>query len=172
MTPKAGLAGALVVLAAGVVAVATKDSSSSKASRTVVTITTLAPTSTTTTSSSTSTIVSAPPPTTTVTVRAAVPTPEAAANGLWAAYAADNETAAARFASQDVIAALFATPFSGEAGQFESCRQKREGLFDCGYGQPSTHYTMTAEADDGRSFRIVVIVIESTGPTSTDSFSG
>jgi len=123
------------------------------------------------TTTSTTTSVPATPPTTTVGARPAVPTPEAAANGLWAAYTTNNETAAARFASAEVIDALFASPFSGEEGQFESCRQKSTGIFDCGYSQPSRHYTMTAQGDDNHSYQVVVIVIESTGSTTADSFS-
>jgi len=169
VTPKAGLAGALAVLAAGIVAVATMDPSSSPTSRPIATTTTVAVTSSTMTSTATS--VPAPPPTTTLVVRAAVPTPEAAANGLWAAYSANNQTAAARFASPEVVDTLFASPFSGEDGQFESCRQKSSGIFDCGYSQPTRHYTMTAQADDNHNFQIVVIEIEPTGSAGTDSFS-
>jgi hypothetical protein len=105
------------------------------------------------------------PPTalaTTTTVRPAVPTPEAAANGLWAAYTAGDRSAANRFASPPVADALFSEPFSGEDGTFQGCpKRPPEAIFDCEYQQLSVHYTMTAQADSAGSFKIVQISIAS-----------
>jgi hypothetical protein len=171
--PVVGLVVAVVVLVAGVAAALTKGSTTSdRAGFAIASSTTVTPSSSSTVASTGTTLTTTTPPAVSVstTVRPAVPSPEAAANGLWAAYTANNATAAARFASQDVIDALFATPFSGEQGDFESCRPRGGEVFDCGYSQPSTHYTMTAQADASHSYKIVVIVIESAG-TTTDSFS-
>ena len=102
-----------------------------------------------------------------------MPSPEAAANGLWAAYTAGNRTAAARFASAPVVEALFSTPFSGDGGTFEGCQKRQQPtVFDCEYQQPSTQYAMTAEADAAASFKIVVITITSADTTTTTSSSG
>jgi hypothetical protein len=93
-------------------------------------------------------------------VKPAVPTPEAAANGLWAAYTAGNKSAANRFATSAVIETLFSAPFSGEDGIFQGCPKRgSQPIFDCEYVQPSTHYTMTAQADAAGSFKIVQITI-------------
>src|SRR5205085_11112371 len=84
----------------------TRPVTSSTTSTTRTTPTTLPTTSSTTTST---------------TVRPAVPSPEAAANGLWAAYSPDTKANASRFATQEAVHALFSSPYSGETGTFQGC---------------------------------------------------
>ncbi|MEY2459543.1 MAG: hypothetical protein QOG30_1373 [Acidimicrobiaceae bacterium] len=175
--PLLGLVAALVVLVAGIAGALTRDDSTSTSTAPgIVTPTRPVPTTpTTSTSTSRSTFTTLPPTalsTTSTTVRPAVPTPEAAANGLWAAYSSGNRSAAARFASPAVVDALFSTPFDGETGSFQGCTKRTSpGLFDCQYDQPSTHYALTAEADAAGSFKIVVITITSTETTTSSTNS-
>jgi hypothetical protein len=162
-SPLLGLVAALAVLIAGIAAAATRDeSTSARTAPGIVASTRPLPSSTSTTTSAPRPTFSTLPPTalsTTTTVRPAVPTPEAAANGLWAAYTNGDRGAANRFATPAVADALFATPFSGEDGTFQGCAPRQTETFDCEYLQPSTHYTMTAQADAAHSFKIVVISI-------------
>jgi hypothetical protein len=165
-SPVLGLIAALAVLIAGIAAALTRDdSTSTRTSRPgIVASTRPLPASSATTlpstTGSTFTTLPATALSTTTTVRPAVPTPEAAANGLWAAYTAGDKAAAQRFASPAVMDALFSTPFSGEEGTFHSCTKRQsEPIFDCEYQQPSTRYTMTAQADAASSFKIVQITI-------------
>jgi hypothetical protein len=104
-------------------------------------------------------------------VKPSVPNPESAANGLWAAYTASNPTAATRFANAEVIDLLFSTPFSGEDGAFQGCRQQSPGVFICNYLQSSAQYTMTAQSDPAGSFKIVELEISSPDTTTTSSSS-
>jgi hypothetical protein len=162
-SPLLGLVAALAVLIAGIAAAATHDDKT--AARTdpgIVSSTRPLLTTSTTTATTRSTFTTLPPTalSTTTTVRPAVGTPEAAANGLWAAYTAGDRAAANRFASKAVADALFASPYSGEEGTFQGCvKRQAPTTFDCEYVQPSTRYTMTAEADSAHSFKIVVISI-------------
>jgi hypothetical protein len=164
-SPVLGLVAALAVLIAGIAAALTRDdTTSTRTAPGIVASTRPLPASTASTLPSTtgSTFTTLPPTalSTTTTVRPAVPTPEAAANGLWAAYTAGDQAAAQRFASPAVIDALFSAPFSGEEGTFHSCAKRgSEPIFDCEYQQPSTRYTMTAQADSAASFKIVQITI-------------
>ena len=177
--PLLGLATALVVLVAGIAAALTRDDTSSTRTSPGIVASTQplpAPSASTSTTRATFTTLTTLPTTalstTTTTVRPAVPTPEAAANGLWAAYSGGNRSAAARFASPPVVDALFSTPFSGEDGTFQSCQKRpSQNIFDCQYEQPSTQYTMTAEADAAGSFKIVVIQIISQDTTTSSSAS-
>ena len=176
--PLLGLAAALVVLVGGIAAaLARDDTTSTRTSPGIVASTQPlpAPSSSTTTRATFTTLTTLPTTplsTTTTTARPAVPTPEAAANGLWAAYSGGNRSAAARFASPPVVDALFSTPFSGEDGTFQSCQKRpSQNIFDCEYEQPSTQYTMTAEADAAGSFKIVVIQIISQDTTTSSSAS-
>ncbi|MEY2452045.1 MAG: hypothetical protein QOD92_1619 [Acidimicrobiaceae bacterium] len=163
-SPLLGLVAALAVLIAGIAAAATRDdTTSARTAPGIVASTQPLPASTSTSTSTTRSTFTTLPPTalsTTTTVRPAVPTPEAAANGLWAAYIGDNRSAASRFATKPVADALFATPYSGDEGTFQGCvKRQTETTFDCEYLQPATRYTMTAEADAAHSFTIVVISI-------------
>ena len=92
------------------------------------------------------------------TVRPAVTSPEAAANGLWAAYTAANRTAAQRFATDDVIQVLFEEPYNGQTGTFQSCRPQSDG-FDCEYRQPSARYSMIVKVEDTGSFKVVELTV-------------
>ena len=171
--PLLGLVAALVVLVAGIAAALTRDdATSTRTSPGIVASTRPSPATST---STTRTITTLPPTalsTTSTTVRPAVPTPEAAANGLWAAYTRDSRSAAARFASPPVVDLLFSTPFSGEDGTFQGCRKRpSQKVFDCQYEQPSTNYAMTAEADAAGSFKIVVLTITSPDTTTSSSSS-
>lgn len=178
--PLLGLVAALVVLFGGVAAALTQDGeTSTRTSPGVVASTRPSPATSTSSSTTRSTLSTLPPTslppisTTSTTVRPAVPTPEAAANGLWAAYTSGNQSAAARFASAAVTEALFSTPFSGEEYTFQSCVERPgQNIFDCRYEQASTKYTMTAEADAARSFKIVVIEIVTAATTTTSTSSG
>jgi hypothetical protein len=166
------LVAALVVLVAGIAAALTREDAPSTGTLPGPVTSTL-PLSATSASTSTTlatftTRSSTTSSTTSLTVRPAVPTPEAAANGLWAAYSGGNRSAADRFASPTVVDALFATPFSGEEGMFQGCRKRpSQSIFDCQYRQPSTHYAMTAEADAAESFKIVDLTITPTDATTS-----
>ncbi|MEY2406934.1 MAG: hypothetical protein QOG39_1850, partial [Acidimicrobiaceae bacterium] len=144
-----GLVAALVVLVGGVAAALTReDTTATRTAPGIVSSTQPSPvTLASTTRSTLGTLPPTPFSTTSMTIKPAVPTPEASANGLWAAYTAANRTAAIRFANAEVIDLLFSTPFDGDDGTFQGCRQQRQGVFDCGYSQPSTQYTMTAQSD-------------------------
>jgi hypothetical protein len=162
------LVAALIVLVAGIAAALTRDdTTSARTAPGIVSSTRPLPATSASTSTTRSTFTTLPSttlPATSVTARPAVPTPEAAANGLWAAYSSGNRSAAARFASGAVVDALFSTPFSGDTGAFQGCmKRSTPGVFDCQYDQPSTHYAMTAEGDAAGSFKIVVITITSSG---------
>jgi hypothetical protein len=165
--PLLGLLAALVVLIAGIAAALTRDDATSARTEPGI-VSSTRPLPATSTSTSRPTASTPPtfttlPPTalsTTTTVRPAVPTPEAAANGLWAAYTAGNRGAAGRFATPPVVELLFSAPFSGEDGTFQGCAKGASaGLFECGYEQPSTRYTMTAQADASASFKIVQLSV-------------
>ena len=175
-SPLLGLVAALVVLVAGIAAAFTRDdTTSTRIAPGIVSPTRPLPTPSA--STSTTRVTLAPLPTigssvTSTTVKPAVPTPEAAANGLWAAYTRGGRTAAARFASPAVVDALFSTPFSGEEGIFQGCRKRQgQSIFDCDYQQEPTNYTMTAEADAAGSYKIVVIAITSPETTTSSSSS-
>ena len=152
---------ALAVLIGGIVAVAVHDDGPRT---TTAPVSSSAEPSTSTTSSTTRTTVASSRTTTTgvvtSTARPAVPSPEAAANGLWAAYTASNRTAAERFATEDVIRVLFEVPFNGEQGTFRSCKPQDDG-FDCAYTQPSAHYSMIVMADSTGSFKVVELTVSS-----------
>jgi len=87
-----------------------------------------------------------------------VTSPEAAVNGLWAAYTANNQVSAHRFASDDVIRVLFESPYNGEQGTFQGCRPKVDS-FDCEYLQPSTRYAMTVRPDAANGFIVVALTV-------------
>ncbi|MEY2423742.1 MAG: hypothetical protein QOI95_3809 [Acidimicrobiaceae bacterium] len=162
-SPVLGLVAALAILVAGIAAALTRDdTSSTRTAPGIVASTRPVPSTSLPTSTTRSTITTLPPTalSTTTTVRPSVATPEAAANGLWAAYTSSNRSAAARFASPPVVDTLFSTPFSGEDGSFQGCAKRgSQTIFDCQYEQPSVHYVMTAQADDAASFKIVQIEI-------------
>jgi hypothetical protein len=159
--PLLGAGAALVVLAAGIVAAVVHDEGRASHAGKIVP-TTLPPGIV----ASTETTVGTPARDDTAsptTVRSPVPSPEAATNGLWASYTANNRDAAARFAVAEVIDVLFATPYTGEQGVFQGCHPLDDGTFDCEYRQRSTRYVMTAQADHAGTFKIVRIEI---GPIS------
>jgi hypothetical protein len=172
--PLLGLVAALVVLVAGIAAALTRDdTTSAQTSPGIVASTRPLPSTSSSTSTTRATFTTLPTTalsTTSTTVKPAVPTPEAAANGLWAAYTGGNRAAAGRFASPPVVEALFSTPFSGDDGSFRGCTKRpSENIFDCGRDQASTKYTMTAQADTAGSFKIVVIEITPVDTTTTTS---
>ena len=161
--PAPVLVAALAVLFLGVAAVVVHDDTHTRST------TPLAPSanaSSTDRSSGSSTARSSPrstaPTTTAVTtsVRPAVPSPEAAANGLWAAYTSANRTAAERFATDDVVRVLFEEAYNGEKGTFQSCRPQPDG-FACLYTQTSAQYAMTVKADEAGSFEVVELTVTS-----------
>ena len=170
---------ALVVFGAGIAAAITYDDVDSSASSTTTTsststtrpVTSSTTTSTTTTAlasttsttsttpGSTSTTTTVKKATTTTTAKPAVPTPEQAANGLYAAYRENDKAQAAKFATQPVIDTMFSVPYSPPDGTFQGCRPDGD-LFRCSYDQEKANSDMTAQrsATTG-SFRIVVISI-------------
>lgn len=160
-SPLLGLAAALAVLIAGVASALTYGASTAGVNRPPLVPSThpSAPTTTTVPRTTATALATTTTLVTTTTVRAAVATPEAAANGLWAAYSSGNRTAATKFATKEVADALFAHPYSGEPGRFQGCRKQQQAVFDCQYTQPSTHYTMTAQADANSSYKIVALTI-------------
>jgi hypothetical protein len=174
-----GLVAALVILVSGITAALTRDDSTNAATSPGVVSSTrpVSPGSSTSTTSSTfntlPTTSLSPISTTSTTVRPAVPTPEAAANGLWAAYASANRAAAGRFATTEVVEGLFANEYSGEEGTFQGCAKRDGGDgFDCRYEQASATYTMTAQPDAASSFKIVFIEVVTSAPPASASPSG
>jgi hypothetical protein len=163
---------ALVVLLLGVAAVLTHDEPGSGRASTNRSVTTVPPTTRagpSATSAPSSTLSTLPPtspspsttrrglPNTTVTVRAAVGSPEAAANGLILAYQSDDRSLAARFASPAVIDVLFQQLYvPADDPGFQGCRPDASD-FLCTYLQPSVRYDMTARGDSAGEFRIVAI---------------
>ena len=161
-SPVPVLVAAVVVLLAGVAALAVHDD---KRSPTRSTPPSTHPATTGTTaagspgSSTTSRAVSTTTATTAATtVRPPVTSPEAAANGLWAAYAANNQVAAQRFATPDVIRVLFEAQYDGEQGMFQGCRPS-DDAFDCEYLQPSARYSMTVKPDAASGFLVVALTV-------------
>jgi hypothetical protein len=159
------LLSSIVVGAAGVIAAITyDDSSSSKGSAGINTTKTqpVIPPSTAAPSSG-----STAPGASLNTTNGAVPTPEAAANGLWAAYTADDATAATRFATPAVVDTLFSQSYNGETGEFRGCAAQSNGSFVCHFQQVSDTYDLTAQRDQNGNFKITVIVITDTGETTS-----
>ena len=162
-SPAPVLVAALVVLVGGIAALATHDDRPASAPSSASSHPASTASSTGTSSATTTARPSSTASTTSVvgtSVRPAVSSPEAAANGLWAAYTAANRTAAQRFATDDVIRVLFQVEYSGEQGTFQSCRPQPDG-FACRYTQPSTQYAMTVRADPSGSFKVVEITVTS-----------
>jgi hypothetical protein len=95
-------------------------------------------------------------------VRATVASPEAAANGLIAAYRNDDRTLAERFASPEVVDVLFEQPYvQADDPGFQGCRPDGTD-FACTYLQPSVRYDMTARGSSAGEFRIIAIDIRQT----------
>jgi hypothetical protein len=183
--PLLGLAAALVVLIAGIAAATTRDdSTTARTEQSIVASTRPLPASATSASTATTTLTTAPgtsthptfstlPPsvlsTTSTTVRPDVPKPEAAANGLWSAYSIGDRDAAVRFASEDVVTALFdwgysdddrACEQSGRCG-FRSCTaEPSQTTFTCVYEELSARYEMRADRADNGSYHIGYINID------------
>ena len=161
-SPVPVLVAAMVVLVVGVAAAMVHDDTRSRSRSTPPTSTRPTGTSTTATGSagSPTTSVASTSPTTGVatTVRPPVTSPEAAVNGLWAAYTANNQVAAQRFASADVIRVLFESPYDGTQGTFQGCRPNVD-VFDCDYLQPSTRYAMTVKTDPANGFVVVELTV-------------
>jgi len=157
------LVAALVVLLAGIVAVAVHDDERSQERSTSPPSTRPPTTAPPTTPGSAGSTTSGAPTTATptsapTTVRPPVTSPEAAVNGLWAAYSANNQVAAKRFADDDVIRVLFESPYDGEQGMFQGCRRNAD-VFDCDYLQPSARYAMTVKADPANGFIVVELTV-------------
>jgi len=161
-SPVPVLVAAMVVLLAGVAAVVVHDDTRSRSRSTPPTSTLPAATSTTAAGSAGTPTTSATSASTTTsvatTVRPPVTSPEAAVNGLWAAYTANNQVAARRFASEDVIRVLFESPYNGQQGTFQGCRPNVD-VFDCEYLQPSTRYAMTVRTDPANGFVVVELSV-------------
>jgi hypothetical protein len=171
------MSAALLVLVLGIAAAVTYDDGASDRVEGQVPLSTSTPpstaTSTSRTSSSTTTTTTAAPstststtvrgiPGTTVTVRASVPSPEAAANGLIAAYRNDDRTQARRFASDPVVDVLFEQPYvPADDPGFQGC-DPQGGDFLCTYLQPDIRYELTAHRSDAGEFRIVDIDVHET----------
>ncbi|MEO7555352.1 MAG: hypothetical protein ABIV94_01945 [Acidimicrobiales bacterium] len=173
---------AVIVLVAGAVAALTHDDGKKKTSTLptpttvpqvvstttsvkATTTTSTSPTSTTEKAVDTTTTTSEPAPTT--TAQPAVPTPEQATNGLFAAYRSSDRDQAARFASPDVIDVLFAAPYSPPDGSFQGCVADGD-VYRCQYSQGASNYDMVAarNASEG-SYAIVIITATRPMPTST-----
>src|SRR4051812_23898079 len=124
-----------------------------------------ATTTTTRGSSSTSTSTSVrglPGTTTSVTVRAAVASPEAAANGLIAAYRNGDRTQAQRFATDAVVEVLFQQPYvPADDPGFQGCQPEGPD-FLCTYLQPSVRYDMTVRRSDAGGFRVTDLDVQDT----------
>ena len=153
---------AVVVLLLGLAAAAVHDDGRSP-TPSPSTSSTVAPTTSSMASSGsagpTSTALSSTTATTVATtVKPPVTSPEAAVNGLWAAYAANNQVAARRFASDDVVRVLFESSYNGEQGTFQGCRPNAD-VFDCDYLQPSTRYAMTVKRDPANGFIVVELTV-------------
>jgi hypothetical protein len=101
-------------------------------------------------------------------VEPAVPTPEQAATGLFAAYRNGDRAQAATFATDEVIAVMFAEPYSPPDGTFGGCRPDGD-LYQCSYVQGTVaSYEMTAQRNpQTNSFLIVVITVRRDPPPST-----
>jgi hypothetical protein len=127
--------------------------------------TTLPPSSTTSTSPSTSSTVRGLPGTTTASsapVRATVASPEAAANGLIAAYRNDDRNLAGRFATPEVVDVLFQQPYvQADDPGFQGCRPDGTD-FVCTYLQPTVRYDMSARGNSSGEFRIIGIDVRQT----------
>lgn len=172
------LVAAILVLIGGVAAALVKDDSSNNRTTTgttSTTTTTRASTSSTrastaplsSTTLSTTTTSTTAPTTTAVTAPPAVATPEAAANGLFAAYRAGDQQQAARFATPEVVQVLFQVPFSGDEGTFQGCTPDGE-MFVCRFAQIGAIYTMTVQRAPGSgSFIVAALDVQSTGQTTT-----
>lgn len=178
-SPFMGLIAALLVLVAGTATALTRDddnaASTSTSADAVSGLPVLprspsgsgegardVPTSTLTTLETTTTA-----STTTTTVRPVAPAPENAVNGLWSAYTLGDRGAASRFATREVIDALFSVPFSGDNGEYRGCVKRTQSIYDCKYSQASLDYAMVAMSDATGGFKIVQI--SSTESTTTTS---
>jgi hypothetical protein len=170
----------VLVLVAGILAAVTYEDDDKVATTPKTTTTTARPTTTgrpttgpassTSTSSTLQSLVgsSTTSSSTTTTVEPAVPTPEQAATGLFAAYRNGDRSQAATFATEDVIAVMFAQPYSPPDGTFQGCRPDGD-LYQCSYVQgTSASYDMTAQRNpQTNSFLIVVITVRREAPTTT-----
>ena len=175
LAAKKALVAAIVVLIGGIVAALVKDEASSDQTTTGSTATTSAASTTTGAPTAplssipigTSTSTTARTTTTGVTAPPAVATPEAAANGLFAAYRAGDQQQAARFATAEVVEVLFRVAFSGDEGTFQGCVPDGQ-LFVCRFAQVGANYTMTVQRAPGSgSFIVVGLDVQSTGQTTT-----
>ena len=161
--PAPVLVAALAVLLLGVAAAVAHDDTHTRSTHPPASSTNASSAGVSSGSSTTRTSPRSTSPTTTAvttSVRPAVPSPEAAANGLWAAYTSANRTAAERFATDDVVRVLFEVAYNGEKGTFQSCRPQPDG-FACLYTQPSTKYAMTVKVDEAGSFEVVELTVSS-----------
>ncbi|MGI8662462.1 MAG: hypothetical protein ACR2LQ_04515 [Acidimicrobiales bacterium] len=180
---------AMVVLVAGIVAALTYDDG--KKSATVLPTPTTAPSvvttttarssttssSTSTTSVGTSTTVKTPGGSTTTlvapptTAEPAVPSPEQAATGLFAAYRSGDRGQAERFATDDVISVLFEAPYSPPDGSFQGCQADGE-LFQCRYAQGQSTYDMTAQRNPSTGSFLIVVISVTRPSTPTTQITG
>ena len=142
------------------------STSSTTTTRSATTSTGASVTSTTTAgpAASTSTSLRGIPGTTSTasTVRPAVASPEAAANGLITAYRNGDRTQAERFATSGVVEVLFEKAYvPADDPGFQGCRPDG-GDFLCTYLQPTVRYDMTAHGDAAGEFRVIAIDIQDT----------
>jgi hypothetical protein len=171
---------ALLVLVLGIAAVVTHEDKGDGRASTNRAVTTVPPTTSraaasTTTSRPRTTLPPSPSttspltsttlrgiPGTTTPVRATVASPEAAANGLIAAYRNDDRTLAGRFASDAVVDVLFQQPYEqADDPGFQGCRPDGSD-FSCTYLQPTVRYDMTARGSSTGEFRIIAIDVRET----------
>lgn len=153
----------LVLSIAVLLAVAACTSGDDGGATTTVTIATTTTTSTsatgpttTTPDSNVTTTASVSDTTTTTSSGNVAGTPDAAAQGLYAAWKNGDRTAAAAFAEPEVIAELFSRTFTGPEEQFVGCDP--DGVtFACNYLYEggSTNYRAVGDPDAG--YRIVEI---------------
>ncbi len=120
------------------------------------TTTSTTPTSTSTTAAPGATTAASPPPPTTTRPVKVVGTPDAAAQGLYAAWKSGDKAAAAKFADPEVITELFSRPFTGPDEQFLGCDP--DGVtYNCTYlyAGGSTNFRTIGDPDAG--YRVAAI---------------
>ena len=112
-------------------------------------------TASSTTRSSTATTVVPPtvPDTTSVTIGIICTTPEDAAQGIVAAWGADDRAAASRCASTAVIDRLFQTSGAGNSWLFQGCDRSDPGLPICAFSYEGGAAFFTVEGTDAAGWK-------------------
>ena len=185
---------AVIVLVAGIAAALTKDddntgqrtstglsstttsvtsssSSSSSSATSSTTVTTATGSSTTlATLPGSGTTTTRPGTTTTTAPPFSHDDAEKAANGLFAAYRAGDQQAAAKYATPAVVSGLFAQPV--QVVSFGGCTQDGQ-LYQCRFASADAAYNFTVQADP-KSGAAIVVIFSYQGPavSTTTSSSG